>query len=589
MKQKFYITVACLFAAVVISSCVKDEKPNIPPGDSPVVINEAYSNGGRSTYGDIDWVELYNPSDEAADVSNFILSDKVDKAEKITLPANTVIAAKGFLVVEVDIVGGFGLGSGGDMVYLYDATGAVVNDISFPALTPEQSYARNPDGSTTYKIQTPTPGTSNNNAVVAPSITNAAHNPASPTGDDEVVVSATVTAGDGTLSSVKLEWAINTTAQTAINMTAAGNVYSATIAPQAVGATIAYSVVAVNSAGGSATVSGSYTVRDAAVASYDGLVINEVDGNGKFIELYNSGAEAVTLTGVQLVKNEETDAADIWWTGGAATITPGDYYTICEAGNETSGPLVDEATGNGGISAAKNVKFELKTPTGEVLDVFLRSATLDLDASCTPAYQNTTPKYAFARCPDGIGPFGLAEPSIDAANPFAPDGPIVTNEATSKWTSLVINEVDGNGKFVEIYNTADVAVNLNNVSIIKNGEVADPWWIGGDVSIAAGDYYTICQTGGALAAEVDEATGNGGISPKKTVRFDLVHDALALDVFARVKADNVLDANCTPDYGVTTPPYSFARCPDGTGNFGLAVPSVDAANPATAVGAIVTE
>jgi spore coat protein CotH len=45
---------------------------------------------------------------------------------------------------------------------------------------------------------------------------------------------------------------------------------------------------------------------------------------------------------------------------------------------------------------------------------------------------------------------------------------------------------------------------------------------------------------------------------------------------------------CLPDYGKSDPKYSFSRCPDGTGDFGLAVPSCNAANPGTAAGPIVT-
>jgi hypothetical protein len=72
------------------------------------------------------------------------------------------------------------------------------------------------------------------------------------------------------------------------------------------------------------------------------------------------------------------------------------------------------------------------------------------------------------------------------------------------------------------------------------------------------------------------------------VRFDLIapNASMSIDAFARVKADNVLDADCTPDYGSGTK-YSFSRCPDG-GAFGLAVPSCNSANPATAAGNIET-
>ncbi|MDR3226581.1 MAG: lamin tail domain-containing protein, partial [Prevotellaceae bacterium] len=258
MKKILYITTICLFVATTIS-CLKDQPPVLPEmGDSPVKINEAYSNGGRSTYGAIDWVELYNTSNEVVDISGYVLYDKIDKIAKVTVSPGTTIAAYGFFTIDVDVAGGFGLGSGGDMVYMDDASGKLVDQIEFGALTPEQSYARNPDGSETFKVQTPTPNASNNGAVAMPSVTNVTHTPSSPTNDDDVVVSATVTAGEGTLSSVKIQWTLNTTAQTDISMTNAADVYSATIPKQAANAEIAYSVVAINSVGGSSTVSGNY-------------------------------------------------------------------------------------------------------------------------------------------------------------------------------------------------------------------------------------------------------------------------------------------------------------------------------------------
>ncbi len=157
---------------------------------------------------------------------------------------------------------------------------------------------------------------------------------------------------------------------------------------------------------------------------------------------------------------------------------------------------------------------------------------------------------------------------------------------TVDYSGLVINEVDGNGKFVELYNKGAASISLEGVTLVKNE--TGTWWTGGaNVNIAAGGRYTIAQSGGAEGA--NEYTGNGGISPKKTVKFEVKKpNGDLIDSFARVKTDGALDVTCAPDYGTTTPQYSFSRCPDGTGNFGLAVSSCNAANPATQEGAIVT-
>jgi hypothetical protein len=382
------------------------------------------------------------------------------------------------------------------------------------------------------------------------------------------------------VSSVKLQWTLDAAAKPDITMTNTGDVYSATIPKQAAGAAIEYAVVARNSVGGATTVTGSYAVRDAAVVDYTGLVINEVDGNGKFVELYNGSAAAISLAGVTLVKNE----SGTWWTGTTATIAAKGYYTIAQSGGD---PAADEANGNGGISPKQNLKFELKQPDGTtVIDQFLRTnGSTALGASATPAYDATTPKYSFARCPDG-GAFGLAVPSCNAKNPAIPAGPIVTDGSAVDYSKLVINEIDGNGKFVEIYNNSAAPISLTDVKLYKNETTL--WWTGGaSKTIAANGRYTIVQSGQSTAG-ADEYTGNGGISPKKTVKFEMRTPAgYYIDAYARVKADGVLDADCTPDYGSGTK-YSFSRCPDGLGTFGLAVPSCNAANPGTSTGAIVT-
>ncbi|MDR1762624.1 MAG: lamin tail domain-containing protein [Dysgonamonadaceae bacterium] len=567
-----------ILGALFFCACVEDE-PVPPPemGESPVKINEAYSNGGRSTYGALDWVELYNTSDVAVDISGYVMYDKTDKSEKVVVPAGTTLAAHGFAVFEVDIDGGFGLGSGGDMVYLDDAGGKLIDQIEFGALTPEQSYARNPDGSETFKIQTPTPGTSNSGAVALPSVTNVSHSPASPTSDEAVTVTATVSAGEGSLTSVKVQWTVNSTAQTDLTMANSGDVYTATIPKQAANADVAYSVTAINSLGGTTSVSGSYTVRDATVVDYTGLVINEIDGNGKYIELYNSSAAAISLTGVKLVKNE----SGTWWTGGAVNIAAGGRYTIAQNGESPSG--ADEQTGSAGISPKQNLKFELKSPDDLVLDSLIRTNGGNWGDGVTPDYGSGT-KYSYSRCPDGSGAFGLAVPSCGAPNPSMPAGPILTNGSAVNYGDLVINEIDGNGKFIEIFNKGTAAVSLQNVVLRKNESAV--WWTGGAVNIAAGGYYAIAQTGQSPAG-ASEQTGASGISPKKTVKFEMLIGNMFIDGFARVKADGVLDADCTPDYGSGTK-YSFSRCPDGTGAFGLAVPSCGAANPASSAGEIAT-
>ena len=159
MKKNIYLLLTLV--STVVTGCMKDEGPDMPTGDdAAVVINEAHSRGKDSQY-PLDWVELYNTSDEAVDISGYILSDKADMSERITIPAGTTLAAHGFLQVVVDTEDGFGLSSDGDVVYLYNDKGENVDNIEFGPMDTDESWSANPDGSETFAMMTPTPGASN--------------------------------------------------------------------------------------------------------------------------------------------------------------------------------------------------------------------------------------------------------------------------------------------------------------------------------------------------------------------------------------------------------------------------------------------
>lgn len=71
-----------------------------------VIINEFMSDNtyiyydGDSNYGD--WVELYNPTDTAADMSGYSLTDNINDPSKWVFPDGTVIPSGGYLVVFCD-------------------------------------------------------------------------------------------------------------------------------------------------------------------------------------------------------------------------------------------------------------------------------------------------------------------------------------------------------------------------------------------------------------------------------------------------------------------------------------------------------
>ncbi|MCK7540703.1 MAG: lamin tail domain-containing protein [Marinilabiliales bacterium] len=130
-------------------------------GAPSIVINEAYSRGAAP---ELDWIEVYNNSDVAVNISGYKIYDNGGQGgtkPKMEFPAGTTLPARGFYAIVVDDAttafptgSSFGLGSGGDEVWLESPQGFVIDNMVIPALAAEQSYGRKPDGSATKFILT---------------------------------------------------------------------------------------------------------------------------------------------------------------------------------------------------------------------------------------------------------------------------------------------------------------------------------------------------------------------------------------------------------------------------------------------------
>lgn len=138
--------IASLCAALVVLVAT-----NAAMGQS-VKINEVYS---RGTAGDLDWVEVYNPLSTPVDISGYRIYDSGGQAgtkPKKEFPAGTMLPAKGFYAIVVDTASfdgdgsGFGISSGGETVWLEDASGMLIDTIAIPALGVDTAWGRIPDG-----------------------------------------------------------------------------------------------------------------------------------------------------------------------------------------------------------------------------------------------------------------------------------------------------------------------------------------------------------------------------------------------------------------------------------------------------------
>jgi hypothetical protein len=123
-----------------------------------------------------DWVELYNNSDRAVDLSAFALSDNPDKRVKWRFPKGAVIEPRGYFVVFAsgkDRTGdethmphaNFGLRAEKGAVLLSDIQGNLVDMTSYDLVPTDASWGRQEGGANTWQVFTqPTPGLPNNRA-----------------------------------------------------------------------------------------------------------------------------------------------------------------------------------------------------------------------------------------------------------------------------------------------------------------------------------------------------------------------------------------------------------------------------------------
>lgn len=121
-----------------------------------------------------DFVELYNDSDKAMDLSGFSMNDDaLNPDKKYTFPAGTSIPAKGFLTFEVFKKNPdgpvFGLGKSGDWVFLYNKEGVLISEMETPAFEDDEIYSvgRKNDGADEIVVFTEVSknGSNNNKAV----------------------------------------------------------------------------------------------------------------------------------------------------------------------------------------------------------------------------------------------------------------------------------------------------------------------------------------------------------------------------------------------------------------------------------------
>jgi len=147
-----------------------------------VVVNEVLANPSD---GDCDWIELYNATDRAVDISGWHVSDNTGNPAKYEIAAGTVLEPQGYLVLTEDDHFGnaadpgchmsFGLSQDGETLSLYSASDGVLTGYServdFAASASGVTFGRHSlsTGAHDFVRQIePTPGASNAGPEVGP-------------------------------------------------------------------------------------------------------------------------------------------------------------------------------------------------------------------------------------------------------------------------------------------------------------------------------------------------------------------------------------------------------------------------------------
>ena len=408
-------------------------------------------------------------------------------------------------------------------------------------------------------------------------ISNVTYNPTAVQEDDEVTVTATITSFQKILEA-KVVYTIDGESLALAMTEGTDNLYKAVIPAFADGTKVSFYVEADNNQVTAASPVMEYTVGAVAV-DYSVLRLNELNGNDKFIEIYNAGADAINLNGVYI----EKDGVQNWLADNTVKIDAGGYVLLYSEDVTIEGAAQagypESLTFHSGLSAKKNVRIQLFTPAGVSIDDFNLTNIEANDPAYIPApasySRNADGKWYYADATPGAVNVDGTVALLGLEGGVTPEPP--TPEEPD-YTNLVLNELNGDTKFIEIYNKGNLDLSMEGMFITKDGVEDDIKWTGDATIVVPAHGYVVLYSADVAADHPELGENmffNSGLSAKKTVRIALyMADGTERDVFTR---------GTTGEWGQTisnVAPKSYARTPDG-GDWKLAEATPGAANPAT--------
>ncbi|MCR4847587.1 MAG: lamin tail domain-containing protein [Bacteroidales bacterium] len=409
-------------------------------------------------------------------------------------------------------------------------------------------------------------------------ISNVSYSPTAVTEYTDVTVSATITSFKAVTAKL---YYVTTEEPMPVAMTEAEGVFTGVIPAQPDGTVVKFYVEAEND---EMTVrSSDYEYEVGAVAiDYSVLRLNELNGHEKFIEIFNAGTEAINLNGAYI----EKDGTQNWVGTSNVTVEAGGYLVLLsEDVIDPNAPQVaEDFIFHSGLSAKKNVRIQLFTPAGVSIDDF-NLTNIDLNGE---AYGSVEAPASYSRNADGNWYYAdatMGAANVDGVNPvLGLEGGITPEPPTPEepdYTNLVLNELNGDTKFIEFYNKGDLELSLEGMFITKDGNEEDIKWTGDATHVIPAHGYLVLYSIDTQADHPELADNmffNSGLSAKKSVRIAFyMADGTERDVFER-------ESSAAPgEWGASmsnVAPQSYARTPDG-GDWKLADPTPGEANPAT--------
>ena len=396
---RFHLVILILGGSFLLQDCTTKSDPSPVVTSEGIYINELYSTGN-------DWIELYNDNSSSKDISGYLIYDHA--SDKYTLPANTVIPSKGFLVLNCDgtataLNTNFKLSSDGETVYFENASGTLIDMVKFPAMVDGQSYARIPDGTGDFVITGSVTKDISNGGSSYPAIGEVTKAPVIPGKADAIIVNAVITDATG-LSTVKLYYRLNGGSFTTVSMTlTTNNIYAGTIPATGVDATVEYYVEAKNTAAkitlspaDAPTTLYSFIVNSDALPN---LVINEFMAANKsccpdndsgtveyddWLEIYNAGSTAVDIANMYL-SDDSTNPFKYKvpaTNSSKTTVQAGGYLLIWADDTKSQGEL--------------HTNFKLNSSSGSVGIYYIDGRTVN-----QYTYETQVEDVSFGRTTDG--------------------------------------------------------------------------------------------------------------------------------------------------------------------------------------------